>query len=186
VTETPDLDIEINNVVATASLNQEFNLIDIFNRFTDVEYRPKQFPGLVFRLKKPKTTTLIFRTGKMVCTGATSANIARSAIRKVVQELKDNGITVSGEPVITVQNMVASANLGHGVDLEAATDLLDNVMYEPEQFPGLIYRLSEPKTVMLVFSSGKIVCTGGTSNEVVHEAVNKLYAILNEYDLFIN
>jgi transcription initiation factor TFIID TATA-box-binding protein len=80
--------------------------------------------------------------------------------------------------------MVASANLQKKVDLETAADLLENVMYEPEQFPGLIYRMSDPKTVLLLFSSGKIVCTGGKSEKMVYDSVNKLYEVLSEYDLF--
>jgi len=152
--------------------------------FRNVEYNPKRFPGLVFRLKRPKTATLIFSTGKMVCTGAKSEKLAKSAVRKVVRELKKNDIVILGKPTIIIQNIVASANLHAKVDLETAADLLDNVMYEPEQFPGLIYRMKVPKTVLLVFTSGKIVCTGGKSEEIVYESVHKLYDLLDDYDLF--
>jgi transcription initiation factor TFIID TATA-box-binding protein len=183
VAETRDLEIVIQNVVATASLDQKLNLLDIIKVFRNVEYRPKQFPGLVFRLKRPKTTTLIFSTGKMVCTGAKSEKMAQSAIKKVVQELNNNGIIMLGKPRIVIQNMVASANLHGKIDLETAADMLDNVMYEPEQFPGLIYRMGDPKTVLLVFTSGKIVCTGGKSENMVHESVHKLYELLDGYDL---
>ena len=179
-----DLEIVIQNVVASASLDQKFNLLDIVKNFRNVEYRPKTFPGLVFRLKRPKTATLIFSSGKIFCTGAKSEKFARSAVNKVVRELKNNGIIVLGKPKIIVQNIVASANLHSKVDLETAADILDNVMYEPEQFPGLIYRMKDPKTVLLVFTSGKIVCTGGKSEEIVHESVHKLYELLDDYDLF--
>ncbi len=178
-----DLDIRIQNVVATASLDQKLDLIAIRKVFRNVEYRPKRFPGLVFRLKRPKTATLIFSTGKMVCTGAKSDKLARSAIRKVVKELKNNGIIILGKPIIVIQNMVASAILHGLVDLEAAADVLDNVMYEPEQFPGLIYRMGDPKVVILIFASGKLVCTGGKSAEMVDVAVVKLYGVLEDYDL---
>jgi len=184
VDETLDLEIAIQNVVASASLDQKFNLLDIVKTFSNVEYNPKRFPGLVFRLKRPKTATLIFSTGKMVCTGAKSEKLAKSAVNKVVRELKKNGIVVLGKPVIIIQNIVASANLQSQVDLETASDVLDNVMYEPEQFPGLIYRMADPKTVLLVFTSGKIVCTGGKSEEIVHESVRKLYELLDDFDLF--
>jgi transcription initiation factor TFIID TATA-box-binding protein len=184
VAEKPDLEIVIQNVVATATLNQKFNLLDIVKTFRNVQYRPKRFPGLVFRLKRPKTATLIFSTGKMVCTGAKSEKLARSAVNKVVRELKASGIIVLRKPKTTIQNIVASANLQNKIDLETAADLLDNVMYEPEQFPGLIYRMRDPKTVLLLFSTGKIVCTGGKSKDMIHESVNKLYELLEEYDLF--
>lgn len=184
VQEGLDLEIAIQNVVASASINQEFNLEDIMKNFMNTEYRPKRFPGLVFRLKRPKTATLIFSTGKMVCTGAKSEKLAIAAVNKVVKELKAGGIIVLGKPVITIQNIVASANLQNKVDLETAADLLDNVMYEPEQFPGLIYRMIDPKTVLLLFSSGKIVCTGGKSEKIVHNSVYNLYELLDDYDLF--
>ena len=178
-----DLDISIENVVATASLDQKLDLLAIMKVFRNVEYRPKKFPGLVFRLKRPKTATLIFSTGKMVCTGAKSDKLAHSAIRKVVKELKNNGVIILGRPEIKVQNIVATANLHTNIDLEAAADILDNVLYEPEQFPALIYRMADPKVVILVFSSGKLVCTGAKSAEMVGEAIMKLYRILDEYGL---
>jgi len=178
-----DLDISIENVVATATLDQKLDLIAIMKVFRNVEYRPKKFPGLVFRLKRPKTATLIFSTGKMVCTGAKSEKLARSAIKKVVKELKNNGIIILGKPTIVIVNIVASANLHGKIDLEMAADIMDNVMYEPEQFPGLIYRMAEPKVVILIFASGKLVCTGGKSAEVVDVAVVKLYGILKDFDL---
>ena len=178
-----DLDVSVENVVATATLGQKLDLMAIMKVFQNVEYRPKKFPGLVFRLKRPKTATLIFSTGKMVCTGAKSDKLARSAIRKVVKELKNNGIIILGKPVITIQNIVASANLHGKIDLEMAADILDNVMYEPEQFPGLIYRMGEPKVVILIFASGKLVCTGGKSADMVDVAVVKLHGILEEDEL---
>src|SRR4030043_534790 len=113
MSETSPYEVKNKNVVASAALDQKLNLLDIIKVFRNVEYRPKQFPGLVFRLKRPKTTTLIFSTGKMVCTGAKSEKMAQSAIKKVVQELNNNGIIMLGKPKIVIQNMVASANL-HG------------------------------------------------------------------------
>ncbi len=179
-----DLDINIVNVVASVTLNQKFNLLDIVKNFRNVEYNPKRFPGLVFRLKRPKTAILIFSTGKMVCTGAKSEKMARRAVHKVVRELKNGGIIILGKPKIVIQNMVASANLHGKIDLEVAADVLDNIMYEPEQFPGLIYRMQDPKTVLLLFTSGKLVCTGAKSAEMVHESVAKVYGVLRDYDLF--
>jgi transcription initiation factor TFIID TATA-box-binding protein len=102
---------------------------------------------------------------------------------KVVRELKTNGIIILGKPKIVVQNIVSSANLHGQIDLETAVDIMDNVMYEPEQFPGLIYRMAEPKVVLLVFASGKLVITGAKREEQVHEAVEKIRAILIDYEL---
>jgi transcription initiation factor TFIID TATA-box-binding protein len=183
--DSKDLDINIVNVVASVTLNQKFNLLDIVKNFRNVEYNRERFPGLVFRLKQPKTATLIFSTGKMVCTGAKSEKMAKRAVNKVVRELKNGGIIILGKPVIVIQNMVASANLHGSIDLETAADILDNVMYEPEQFPGLIYRMQEPKTVLLLFASGKLVCTGAKSEEMVHESVGNIYQVLQDYDLLL-
>lgn len=186
VIDPEDLEISIENVVATTSLDQKIDLLAIHKVFRNIEYRPKRFPGLVFRLKRPKTATLIFSTGKMVCTGAKSEKLARSAVRKVVRELKKQDIIILKNPEIVVQNIVASANLHGNIDLETAADVLDNVMYEPEQFPGLIYRMSDPKTVLLLFTSGKLVCTGAKSEEMVYEAVAKVNGVLKEYGLLFD
>jgi len=172
--------INIENVVATATLHQNIDLNSIVRVFPGVEYRPEQFPGLVYRLKKPKATTLIFSSGKMVCTGAKSEWQARKAVMKVVDELNRNGIVILGKPEIQIVNMVASAGLGGHVDLEKLTYSLKRTMYEPEQFPGLIYRMDDPKVVILVFGSGKLVCTGAKKEGEVHRAVTKLQETLEE------
>ena len=178
-----DLAISVENVVASVTLDQKIDLLAIMKVFRNVEYRPKQFPGLVFRLKRPKTATLIFGSGKMVCTGAKSEKMARRAVHKVVRELENNDIIKKGEPKIVIQNIVASANLHGKIDLETAADIMDNVMYEPEQFPGLIYRMPTPKVVMLLFASGKLVCTGAKHEDMVKEAVDKLHVLLKDYEL---
>ena len=175
--------IRIENVVASVTLNQRFDLNAIVKSNPGVEYRPENFPGLVFRLKKPKTAILIFSTGKMVCTGAKSEKEAKRAVKKVVNELKNSGIIIPGKPEIKVVNMVASANLLGRIELEEATYTLGRTMYEPEQFPGLIYRMDEPKVVILLFASGKIVCTGATKEEDVYKAVAKLHKNLKEKEL---
>ena len=175
--------ITIQNVVATATLNQKVDLNAVVKSYPGVEYRPEQFPGLVFRLKRPKTATLIFSSGKMVCTGAKSGKESRSAIMKVVKELKKDGIIIVGNPDLKVVNIVASASLGGKVDLEKAVSTLRKAMYEPEQFPGLICRMDEPKVVMLVFASGSLVCTGAKTEQDVYDAVHELHVILEEQNL---
>jgi len=121
----------------------------------------------------------------MVCTGAKSESEVHKAVRSIIKLLKQHGIDIRNEPIIEIQNIVASANLRAGVDLEKAAFLLENAMYEPEQFPGLIYRMKEPKVVLLIFSSGKVVCTGAKKEEEVREAVMKVYQMLKEYGVLI-
>ena len=175
--------ITIQNVVGTATLNQKIDLNAIVRGFPGVEYRPETFPGLVFRLKRPKTAILIFGTGKMVCTGARSGTESRSAIMKVVRELKKCGIVILNKPSFKVVNIVASASLGGQVDLEKMVVALRRTMYEPEQFPGLVCRMDEPKVVILVFASGALVITGAKKEQDVYDAVQKLQGSLEEQDL---
>ncbi len=175
--------INIENVVATATLNQRIDLNALVRIFHGVEYRPERFPGLVYRLKKPKTATLIFSSGKMVCTGAKSERLARKAVMKVVDDLKMGGIVILGKPEIQVQNIVASAGLGGRIDLEKTIYSLKRTMYEPEQFPGLIYRMDDPKVVILIFASGKLVCTGAKKEAEVPRAIAKLQETLEEKGL---
>ena len=177
--------ISIENVVASATIDQKLDLKDIQKKFPDVEWNPEQFPGAVFRLKTPKTATLLFSTGKMVCTGSKSEEMARKAVKTVVQKLRKGGIKIKKEATVTIQNIVASINLGGKVHLEQAARTLPRSMYEPEQFPGLIHRMLDPKTVILIFSSGKLVCTGGKTEKDVYRSVNQLHNLLEEKDLMI-
>ncbi len=178
--------IKIENVVASASLEHGIDLQAVVKAFPSIEYRPDVFPGLVFRTKRPRTANLIFRTGKMVCIGAKSAKEARKALKRVVRKLKKRGMVIRGKLRIKIQNIVASVILGGKVDLEGVyevagkTGLGGRMMYEPEQFPGLIYRMENPKAVIPIFSSGKLVCTGATKEEEVHRAVKKLRQKLDE------
>jgi len=175
--------LNIENVVASATLNQKVDLNAVVKGYPGVEYRPEQFPGLVFRLKRPKTATLIFNSGKMVCTGAKSEKECKRAVMKVVKELKKGGIIIISKPELKIQNIVASGSLGGMIDLEKAAYTLEHAMYEPEQFPGLIYRMAEPKVVILLFASGKLVCTGAKQEQDAYDAVDKLHKLLEETSL---
>ena len=172
--------VSIENVVASGTLNQKIDLNAVMKAHPGVEYRPEKFPGLVFRLRKPKTATLIFSTGRMVCTGAKSEGDARKAVFRIFRELKKSGIVIITKPELRIVNIVASASLGGMIDLEKAAYTLGRTMYEPEQFPGLIYRMDEPKVVILVFHSGKLVCTGAKTEEDVYRAVEKLHKKLEK------
>ena len=170
-----NLDYKIENVVGTVVLEikEKIDLNIIARKHEDVEYNPERFPGLVMRITDPKATFLIFSTGKMVVTGLRRADEAGPGVKKVVKKIKKAGIEVSN-PKITIQNIVASGDLHTNIDLNMAAIIMEYAMYEPEVFPGLIYRMQEPKTVFLIFSTGRIVCTGAKNKEVVREAVLKL------------
>lgn len=168
--------IQIENVVASTTLGEELDLQSIALALDGAEYEPEQFPGLIYRLKEPKTATLLFRSGKVVCTGGRSLSHVQEAIRKVAKQIEKAGIKIKIEPKIEVQNIVASSDLGQEINLNAiAISLgLERVEYEPEQFPGLVYRLDSPKVVVLLFGSGKLVCTGAKHVEDVSVAVDKI------------
>ncbi len=168
--------IKIENVVASTSLGEELDLQAIALALDGAEYEPEQFPGLIYRLKEPKTATLLFRSGKVVCTGAKSLEEVKLAISKVSKQIGKAGIIIKIEPKIEVQNIVASSDLGQEINLNAiAISLgLEKVEYEPEQFPGLVYRLDVPKVVVLLFGSGKLVCTGARKPSDVGDVVQKI------------
>jgi transcription initiation factor TFIID TATA-box-binding protein len=175
-------EIHIQNVVASTSIGEELDLNAISAAFENAEYEPEQFPGLVFRVDKPKTAALIFRSGKVVCTGAKSIEAVDEAVNIVINALKAKGIQgVHGDPEITIQNIVATSDLKAELNLNAiAVGLgLENVEYEPEQFPGL----KDPKVVVLIFGSGKLVCTGARKAEDAERAVDKITAELSSLGL---
>jgi len=171
---------KIENVVASTSLGEELDLQAIARVLGGAEYEPEQFPGLIYRLKEPKTAILLFRSGKVVCTGAKSLEHVKTAIEMVAKQIVAAGIPVNKNPAIVVQNIVATSDLGAEIDLNAvAISLgLGKIEYEPEQFPGLVYRIDEPKVVVLLFGSGKLVCTGARKPQDVEQAVEKITAEL--------
>jgi len=175
--------VNIENVVASASLKQDLDLNSIAQVFRGVTYRPGHFSGLVYRLKKPKTVMLIFSSGKMICIGAKSERQARRAVMKVMEDLKQNGVVIMQKPDIQIQNIVASGGLGGTIDLEKSIYLLKRTIYEPEQFLGLIYRMEDPRVVILLFTSGNLVITGAKKQEDVRRALITLQKTLEKEEL---
>ncbi len=168
--------ITIENVVASTGIGQEIDLKSLVLSLDRAEYDPEKFPGLVCRTKDPKTASLIFRSGKIVCTGSKSIEDVDKGLKKVFKMMDSVGFKIELNPEITVQNIVASADLGSVLNLNAiAIGLgLENIEYEPEQFPGLVYRLDSPKVVVLLFGSGKLVVTGGKKPKDAEEAVDRI------------
>ena len=179
-------DIKIQNIVASTIFAEKLDLDVIAQSLEDAEYEPEQFPGLVYRLNEPKTATLLFRRGKANCTGAKNIEDVKKTVRIIAEKLEKIGVKVYKNPEMVIQNIVATSDLEGELNLsEVAMVLgLENVEYEPEQFPGLVYRLKEPKVVMLLFGSGKIVCAGARQTEEVVQAVNKLSKELTSLGLF--
>jgi len=170
------IEVKVENIVASTSFADKLDLDVIAQSLDEAEYEPEQFPGLVYRLGNPKTATLLFRSGAANCTGAKNIEDVKTTIKIIAEKLEKIGVKVNKNPEIVIQNIVATADLGGELNLsEVAVSLgLENVEYEPEQFPGLVYRIKEPKVAMLLFGSGKIVCAGARKIEDVSLAVDKL------------
>ena len=170
------IEFKVQNIVASTTFADKLDLDMIAQSLEEAEYEPEQFPGLVFRIKNPKTATLLFRSGAANCTGAKNIEDVRKAIDIIAEKLRELGMSIHKNLEIVVQNMVATADLGGDLNLnEVAVGLgLENVEYEPEQFPGLVYRLNDPKVALLLFGSGKIVCAGARKTEDVSLVVDKV------------
>ncbi|MFQ5647933.1 MAG: TATA-box-binding protein [Candidatus Aenigmatarchaeota archaeon] len=166
----------MENVVAFVSLDRNIPLAKVSSRLENAEYSPESFPGIVYRIKEPRAATLIFSSGKIVCTGAKSIDMARKAVDRVVGDINKTGIRMPKKFKVTVENIVASTQIEakRKLNLETISFEMENVEYEPEQFPGLVCRIPEPRLAFLVFGSGKIICTGGRNIEDIHTALGKL------------
>ena len=178
----PTETVHIENVVASTGIGAELELEQLAMDLQGADYDPENFPGIVYRLQDPKAATLIFRSGKIVCTGAKSIDDVHTACQRVFEDLRTLGVDVDDDPEVIVQNIVASADLGDSLNLNAiAIGLgLENIEYEPEQFPGLVYRIDDPKVVALLFGSGKLVITGGKTPDDAGRAVTVIVERLTE------
>jgi transcription initiation factor TFIID TATA-box-binding protein len=175
--------INIENVVASTTLAEDFDLQKLMETGLEgAKYNKTKFPGLVYRIENPKACFLIFTSGKVVCTGTKSPEKAHMAIINLANKLKSIGFdNVDLEPEVHVQNIVASADLKTNLNLNAVLIAfgMENAEYEPEVFPGLVYRIEAPKVVVLVFGSGKLVIAGGKCPEDCEEG---LRIIKTEFD----
>jgi len=167
-------EIKVVNIVVSASLGHDIPLEKMAATLSNTEYNPEQFPGLVIRIKEPKTSALIFSSGKIVCTGARTMPNVHESIRKIMKSLEKINIKIKTEPQVNIQNIVAAGSVGMDLNLNVLAMKLENTEYEPEQFPGLVYKLPELKATFLLFSNGKVVCTGTKSEEEVNRALDKL------------
>jgi len=171
-------ELKIQNIVASTFFNHDIPLIKLAEALPNTEYNPEQFPGLVMRIKEPKTSALLFSSGKVVCTGAKSLAKVKESVSQIIKNLAKIGIRIKIKPIIKVQNMVASGDINMDLNLNRLAMKLENTEYEPEQFPGLVYKLAGTRATFLLFSNGKIVCTGTTSEARLKEALDKLVKVL--------
>ncbi|VVB53711.1 TATA-box-binding protein [uncultured archaeon] len=175
----------IENIVSSITLYRNIDLEKLTKAVPEIE-NPNKFPGVIYRLQKPKVAMLVFRTGKVICSGARNIDDINAALKQLLSKLRGAGMRVSETPLVEIQNIVASASMNVKVNLDVLAMEAENTEYEPEQFPGLVFRLDKPKTVMLIFRSGRIIITGAKTPEDATKAAKRTRDMVKEYGAVID
>jgi len=168
--------LKIENIVASGVIADSIDLHDVSQKVKNCELNTKRFPGAVYRIENPKIASLIFSSGKVVLTGIRNQQALADGLKIIMTSLKEAGVDTHKEPKVAITNMVCSYDMGKYINLNKVviTLNLENIEYEPEQFPGLVYRIKDPKIVALLFSSGKIILTGGKNMEDIKRGLDVL------------
>lgn len=172
-----EIKVKIENIVSSITLGQDIDIKKLAKSVKGID-NPQRFPGLIYRLDEPRVSMLIFRTGKVICSGARSKSDIDKAVEKLLSKLKEGKIKIKNKPKIEIQNIVASSSLGFKINLDQLALACENTEYEPEQFPGLVFRLDEPETVMLLFRSGRMIITGAKNHSDAHLAAERTKEIV--------
>ena len=180
------VEFKIVNMVGVSKIGEYLDLHSLAMSLLDADYEPENFPGLIYKIKEPKAAFLIFKSGKVVCTGTRSATEAQQALDVASANLKAIGENVLPSPKIDIVNIVASGNMtSETLNLNQVSMALglENIEYEPEQFPGLVYRMKRLKVVILIFSTGKVICTGARRKKDVELALENMHRELDGHGL---
>ncbi len=178
----------VENIVAYANLDADIDLFNLALNMDNVEYEPEQFPGAIVRISDPPSTLLIFKNGKVICTGTRTEEGVRKALKRAVEEIREAvpelKLPDPDKISFQIENIVASASLENvkDIDLYMLAEMMDNVEYEPEQFPGAIIRMNEGNPTILLFKNGKLICAGAKSEKEIEEAIKKLEKMLEEVE----
>ncbi len=178
--------IKVENMVASTTFDVDIPLEKLVKKYKEMEYEPEQFPGIVYRMDKPKAAALIFGSGKIVCTGARNLNDVKEVFRKVARVLRSNGVKVPRKYEVVVENIVAAIKFNVRFNLDRIAYGIETAEYEPEQFPGLVYRMDSPRVAFLLFTSGKVICTGARKLKDVRKAVEMLAEKLERIGAFVS
>lgn len=173
---------KIVNIVASQRMANNLDINEVAY-VLGIDFEQEQFPGMVYRCEDPKVCILLFRSGKAVATGAKDFEDIEISFKKLREDLESNDFELYPEEACetSLHNLVVTCDFSHIIG-DSKLNLMnlmfhlpfDKTEYEPEQFPGLIYRLDDPKVVFLIFSSGKCVITGSKDLEEAQEAENNL------------
>jgi len=166
-------EITIENIVAHAQIADDVLIEDIAQKIEGVSYDPEKFKGLTYKMEQPKTAILLLPSGKAICTGAKKIEDVEKALDEFIDKLESINANVKKEIDIEIHNMVVSTDINKELHLSSISKglLLEKVDYEPSNFPGLIYRMDDFGAIILIFSSGKIVCTGTKDFEEASKAI---------------
>lgn len=175
---------KIVNIVISTSLEHKIPLERLIMDLPNTEYNPEQFPGLIMKIREPKASFLIFSSGKVVCTGTKSLEEVELALERLIEYMAKVDIEIKIKPKVRVENVVASSDIDMKLDLNEIAIKLTNVEYEPEQFPGLVFKINdETGATFLIFGNGNIVCTGTKSDKDVHIAIKNLMEVFKRYEV---
>jgi len=174
--------IRIQNMSCTANLGVRLDLKRISLKCRNTEFNPRRFAAVIMRLREPRATALIFASGKMCVTGTKSTHNATLATKRFAYIIERVGFKPEEHLNFKVQNIVGTTDVGFPLRLEGL--VYAHSMYasfEPELFPGLIYRMIKPRVVFLIFVSGKLVITGARTEDDLKQAFTKLYPVLLDF-----
>ncbi len=168
--------LKIENIVASGVIADSIDLLEVSSKIRSCELNTKRFPGAVYRIDNPKIASLIFSSGKVVLTGIRDKADLDRGLSLIIRSLREAGVATYDEPQVAITNIVCSYDIGKYINLNKVviTLNLENIEYEPEQFPGLVYRIADPKIVALLFSSGKIILTGGKNLDDIKRGLDFL------------
>ena len=175
------MDYKIVKLVASSAIGDGLDLYNLATAIPEVEYEPEQFPGAILKISEPKVSLLLFKNGKIIVSGASCEKDIKTAIKKAMKIISEvqKDVKMKARISYKIVNLVATSSLNRQIDLFSAAVSLDNIEYEPEQFPGAIVRLFDPKLTMLLFKNGKLICAGAKSEEDIEKGLKKLKKKIN-------
>lgn len=168
--------INIENIVASAQISSSFDIETLSEKLPGSSYNPDEFDGLTIKFETPKIAVLILSNGKAICTGGKNQEESKDAMNKTVKKIKDAGFEAKTNFKTTIENIILSTDFNKMLNLESISKGLyfKHVDYNPKDFPGLIYRAEEYNSVLILFSSGRLVCTGAKKIDDGNKAINKI------------
>jgi transcription initiation factor TFIID TATA-box-binding protein len=169
-------DIKIENIVAYAQIADGLDIVKLSVVSPMFKYSPDEFSGLTIKFDIPKTAVLILPSGKAICTGATNIEDVNRSIKNVIDKIQRAGLKVNCNPKIETRNVIVSSDFEKELHLSSISKglILEHVSYEPENFPGLIYKMDELGAILILFNSGKIVSTGAKNYENASKAIETM------------